>query len=258
MICLYIKTHNQTGLKYFGKTIQDPYTYKGSGTWWKSHIKKHGYDVTTEVYKQFDESEIELCREEALRFSIDNNITESVEWANLKHETLDGGFDHINCLPIETRRKYIKDWWNSLDEDVKCKINAKKVNLGERNGMYGVHRYGEDNPMYGKKHSEESLKRMSDVKKNRVVVKDAVTGEIIGAVQIDDPRYLSGQLVPIPKGTQRTAEFKQNRSEQYKKKGIKPPSSKGLLWWNDGINQIRSAEHPGFGFVRGRLSKRDK
>jgi len=32
---LYIKKHNETGLKYFGKTTQDPYTYQGSGTdWW--------------------------------------------------------------------------------------------------------------------------------------------------------------------------------------------------------------------------------
>lgn len=29
---LYVKQHTITGLKYFGKTIKDPYVYPGSGT----------------------------------------------------------------------------------------------------------------------------------------------------------------------------------------------------------------------------------
>lgn len=28
-IYLYVKTHRKTGLKYFGKTVKDPLTYKG-------------------------------------------------------------------------------------------------------------------------------------------------------------------------------------------------------------------------------------
>ena len=42
---LYVKTHRITGLKYLGKTKQDPYKYRGSGVYWTSHIKKHGYLV---------------------------------------------------------------------------------------------------------------------------------------------------------------------------------------------------------------------
>jgi hypothetical protein len=41
---LYVKVHNKTGLKYLGKTIQDPYKYGGSGVHWSSHVKKHGND----------------------------------------------------------------------------------------------------------------------------------------------------------------------------------------------------------------------
>lgn len=52
MIYLYVKTHNITKLKYFGKTKKDPYIYKGSGKYWLNHIKKHGYDVTTEIIYQ--------------------------------------------------------------------------------------------------------------------------------------------------------------------------------------------------------------
>jgi hypothetical protein len=29
---LYHKRHKQTGLNYFGKTIRDPYVYRGSGS----------------------------------------------------------------------------------------------------------------------------------------------------------------------------------------------------------------------------------
>ncbi len=49
---LYMKKHNKTGLKYLGKTEQDPYKYRGSGTRWLNHIRKHGNDVTTKVLKE--------------------------------------------------------------------------------------------------------------------------------------------------------------------------------------------------------------
>ena len=44
---LYIKQHNQTKLKYFGKTIHDPLSYKGSGKYWLRNLHKHGNDVST-------------------------------------------------------------------------------------------------------------------------------------------------------------------------------------------------------------------
>lgn len=57
IISLYIKTHNITGLKYFGKTIKNPLKYKGSGKYWKRHLAIHGNDVTTEVVATFDNEE---------------------------------------------------------------------------------------------------------------------------------------------------------------------------------------------------------
>lgn len=109
MIYLYVKTHNKTGLKYFGKTIsKNPHKYKGSGTYWSQHIKKHGYDVSTEIIGQFDDK-LE-CLDFAITFSTDNNIVESTEWANLKMETLDGGWDHINSLPKDERASICTAW----------------------------------------------------------------------------------------------------------------------------------------------------
>jgi len=49
---LYVKTHNVTGLNYLGyTTAKDPHNYKGSGTYWKRHIKKYGYDFTTSILR---------------------------------------------------------------------------------------------------------------------------------------------------------------------------------------------------------------
>ena len=89
---LYIKQHSVTGLKYFGKTTQDPLKYNGSGKHWAPHIKKHGrkYVINLWVSEPFTDSI--AISEYALAFSRDNNIVESKDWANQKPENgLDGG-----------------------------------------------------------------------------------------------------------------------------------------------------------------------
>jgi len=87
---LYIKQHNITGLKYFGKTtVSDPIKYKGSGIYWLRHLKKHGNNVST-IWSQLFTDQQELI-EYALNFSKKNMIVESKNWANLKEENgLDG------------------------------------------------------------------------------------------------------------------------------------------------------------------------
>lgn len=96
---LYIKQHNITGLKYFGKTTErNPYAYLGSGKYWKKHINKHGTEHVITVWAHLFTDEQELI-EYAKKFSKDNNIVDSTEWANLKEETgLDGGME--------------KGWWS--------------------------------------------------------------------------------------------------------------------------------------------------
>jgi hypothetical protein len=116
---LYIKQHSVTGLKYFGKTTKDdPVKYLGSGIHWKRHIKKHGIEhVKTLWYQSFDSEESLV--EYATKFSQQNNIVESKEWANLKGENgLDGGFD--------------KGWWTEKH----LEKNRQKAKERWANGVY--------------------------------------------------------------------------------------------------------------------------
>jgi len=90
MIYLYLKTHNVTGLQYLGKTISnDPHLYQGSGKVWKRHINKHGYNVTTKILLETEDTE-EL-RNVGLYYSRIWNIVESKEFANIIPEAGDGG-----------------------------------------------------------------------------------------------------------------------------------------------------------------------
>lgn len=87
---LYIKTHNKTKLKYFGKSIKKTtdaiHKYLGSGPVWNKELKEHGKDYKTEIIKVFDENEAIECYNFCISFSINNNIVISDKWANKMYE----------------------------------------------------------------------------------------------------------------------------------------------------------------------------
>ena len=91
-IYLYVKKHLVSGLQYFGKTTKpNPFKYYGSGIYWKKHIKCHGKEHV-ETISVWEFNDIQECSDFAIKFSQENNIVESKEWANLKPENgLDGG-----------------------------------------------------------------------------------------------------------------------------------------------------------------------
>jgi hypothetical protein len=101
---LYIKQHNITGLKYFGKTTaEDPSQYLGSGILWRRHLEKYGNNVTTTIYGYFTDKN--LLIKEALTFSKNNNIVKSKDWANLQEENGVGGGDNSASFTEESRKK---------------------------------------------------------------------------------------------------------------------------------------------------------
>jgi hypothetical protein len=108
---LMVKRHRKTGLKYFCKTVRyNPVIYKGSGTVWRRHLKKHGGDVETLWYQLFENRE-ELM-EYAMKFSIENNIVESEEWANLIYENGIEGGGNAGLGMTDKQRDCLTDTWN--------------------------------------------------------------------------------------------------------------------------------------------------
>ena len=146
IIYLYLKQHNKTGLKYFGKTSKNPYIYNGSGVYWTRHLKTNGRDISTIKVWEFTRQEV--CTRFALWYSKKFNIVKSKEYANLCLENgLDGG-DKFSCMSTSSRIAYstkhstdiFKQWetrdrvkqataianvWASRDDDVKIKIYKK-------------------------------------------------------------------------------------------------------------------------------------
>lgn len=98
MFYLYVKTHNVTGLKYLGQTSSsDPHTYKGSGVYWRRHLRKHGPDFSTQILLATeDKDELKVT---GVFFSRLWGVVRDKSWANLKEESGDGGWDHINNFP---------------------------------------------------------------------------------------------------------------------------------------------------------------
>lgn len=167
---LYIKQHNKTGLKYFGKTtMTDPIKYKGSGTVWKRHIKKYGNDVTTVWCCLFIKKE-EIV-EYAIKFSIDHDIVNSKEWANLLIENGLSGSTKGIVRSEETCKKISKSRLGQRDsEETRKKKSQNAIRLfGSANPMYNkTHtpealakcvKYGKNNGMFGKHNTEEAKEK---------------------------------------------------------------------------------------------------
>jgi hypothetical protein len=129
-IYLYAKQHNQTGLRYFGKTTRDPYKYQGSGLYWKRHLKKYGKDITTTWVHGYETEE--QASEEAIFFSIVYKIVESDEWANMKIENGKDGWPKGVPNP------------RSVPQSLETRLKKSKALKGRSTG-----KFGKDNPRFG-------------------------------------------------------------------------------------------------------------
>lgn len=147
-IYLYVKRHKITGLKYLGQTKKDPFTYSGSGIYWRKHCEKHGYDIETSVIKECNSNdEIKYWGE---YYSNLWNVCESDEWANLKPETGPGGGYRAGTRIVS--------------EETKKKMSFSQLNRPPR-GEDVFKKISESNK--GKTRSEESKKKMSEAAKGK-------------------------------------------------------------------------------------------
>jgi len=218
MIYLYVKTHNKTGLKYLGKTAKDPFKYEGSGKWWKRHIKKHGYDVTTDILLETDSND--EIRKEGLYYSKLWNIVESRDWANLTIEKGDGGdtSDSEGFKESMKRQSIIKKnfkWWN--------------------NGEYQT--FSEMPP------DDSYIRgRLNFNNRGFIIATEKQRGKIWVYKNNDEMMVCPDQ---IPEGYLKgRVPGKHNNQCEW---------TKGTSWWNNGTVSKMSKECPGLDFVQGRL-----
>ncbi len=175
---LYIKQHNVTGLKYFGKTTRtNPVSYAGSGLHWRRHLTVHGNNVSTIWYKLFT-SQQELV-EYATQFSIENQIVESAEWANIRIENgLDGQPKGTKFGPMSLEHKKLlseKLTGKEISDATRKKLSeAAKGNTRHLGMCHSAEsKLKMSLAMTGRVHSAETKQKMKDAHNKRKAAKAA-------------------------------------------------------------------------------------
>ena len=170
---LYVKIHKVTKLKYFGKTTKSNVEkYSGSGKYWTNHYRKHGKEhiITLKIWSF---TNIEECKQFAIKFSNDNNIINSKAWANLVNENgIDGGTGNANPMFGKTHSQSAKlvmskitserltgtKWYNN---GIDSKMFKKPPNSS---WIIGRLTKGSKNPFLDHTHSQESKNKISKTK----------------------------------------------------------------------------------------------
>lgn len=238
---LYKKTHQITGLKYLGKTAKvDPHQYQGSGKRWRSHLKKHGYHVDTEILKECQTNdEVKYWGE---YYSKLWNIVDSDDWANLKEETGDGGNTSLTDafkakIPLMSELAKNRKWWNNGEESVHSESQpGPEWVRGRIMPTDNVHNTG-------KKYWNNGVKN---------VMSDCCPGPewYPGMVTTEEKMWTDGvtnkRAVEAP-GPEWRLGFTKTWDGHL-------PSSTGLKWWINGTEKMYCTECPGYGWVQGRGS----
>lgn len=99
-----LKQHKVTGKKYLcyhHGTLESCYTYTGSGTYWREHIKKHGKKINTIILLESDNKD--SIKAAGLQYSDLWNVVESNEFANLVREDGSGGHEAMQTPDARSR-----------------------------------------------------------------------------------------------------------------------------------------------------------
>jgi hypothetical protein len=212
---LYIKQHNQTGLKYFGKTTcEDPVKYSGSGEYWLAHLRKHGKDISTIWCHLYLDKETLV--EEAVSFSLSHNI--------------------IN----DTDQNGKKIWANKILENGLG--TPKGANAGVKKIFTDEHKKNISKANKLRKHSEKTKQKMSQAHIGKLVstiTRDKISKNHKGKIVSEETRAkMSASL----SGLVRSDETKMKMAALGRQK----------RWWNNGIDHTLSVTCPE-GWVPGRL-----
>ena len=182
MFYLYLKTHSITGLKYLGYTKNDPYKYRGSGLYWKRHLKEYGNHVSTEIL--FESESIDEISECGLCYSKMWDVANNESFANLCEEDGNKAFGTAN--------PNFKG--HPQTEDTRKKIS-------QNNGRGNKGKFGEDHPAAG--HKVPDHVRLASMKTLNSWVRENGPwnkGKIIGphSTESNQKRSLSASKEPKP------------------------------------------------------------
>lgn len=148
-IYLYVKTHNQTGLKYLGKTTDaDPHAYPGSGLYWTDHLRTHGKDYSTEILLETEDPD--QIRTVGQYYSTLWNVVESDAWANLQPEEgqgfVSGKYHHSkrpgyqNPAKLPENRRRASERMLAMSDRHWARTDKFKANMsGDRNPAHLPH-----------------------------------------------------------------------------------------------------------------------
>ena len=197
-IYLYVKQHSVTGLKYFGMTrSKDPFKYQGSGLHWRRHLKKHGNFIKTIEIWGFDIQE--LCTDFALKFSIQNNIVESAQWANMKPENALDGWVNGFKMTNDTKNKMsmaAKGKPKSLEAIHKSATNRSGVKrTSEQKARISEGRKNQTRP----KHSEETKLKISTANLNKKYKKHSNKANMLKSVRQTGKKNSNESIAKISK-----------------------------------------------------------
>ena len=171
---LLVMEHKVTGLKYFCKTtlVNRVHRYKGSGIAWLKHLREHGFNVNVGVLGFYVEEK--RCLDAAKKFSVENNIVQSQEWANLVEETGKNGAS----MKGDRNPFFGKKHTPETAERLRLQKIGKSVNKGayrspEQREKISAALKGRKNPavsiaLTGKKLSDETKAKIAEAGKKRI------------------------------------------------------------------------------------------
>lgn len=208
---LYITTNLINGKKYVGAKIFDKRNswkhYLGSGRAFLKAIEKYGKNNFKKTIVSIHYSKEELYEEE-------EKLINFLKAVNSKdYYNLSGGQYHNKWIDLSEEEKKIiiqkiknKNFWNIASEEEKEK---RKNFLSEKFS-------GNNNPFFGKRHTEETKYKMSNAKKGKYIGDDRF-------------KYWEGKPSPL-KGKKMSKESRKNMSNSAKRRiqNIGPPNCKPI------------------------------
>lgn len=194
-IYIYVKTHNETGLKYLGKTkSKDPHKYPGSGVYWTRHLDVHGRNYSTEIIKECQTKE--EVKYWGLYYSNLWNVVNDPNWANIKKENGDGGGSPWSDSTREKmkKRKGRTGMVNTLETRAKQSESAKKRRASEETkAKMSASRKG-------RKLSEEHKAKIGAALKGKPVTEERrARMKELRAIQLASPEIMKRQRESIRK-----------------------------------------------------------